>query len=272
MKCRLPRLFVLLGVAPIAASRYGEQFLRDHKQWIADIGTHIASGSRVLVLDVGANNGWWGKHYTSLLQKTSNASQVSLCMFEPQPRFHKQLAQIARDTGGRLMAVAAWTEDTTITIHLLQSDKSGVAASMSASHADPNRSHRNLTLPAIDFGRFLREEAPKYRTVVLKLDVEGAEYQLLPRLLMTGSLCRVHFLQLEWHLKYEPEQGKHRLAALAMRHSIDELLRRGCANDALMSGGEGPRSILHDEAYNNGIKGGFVHVPGLEILAKRHAP
>ena len=34
-------------------------------------------------------------------------------------------------------------------------------------------------MPAIDFGRFLRREAPKYGTVVLKLDVEGAELLVL---------------------------------------------------------------------------------------------
>ena len=37
-----------------------------------------------------------------------------------------------------------------------------------------------------------------------------------------------------------------------------------------VTGGTGPRLIIHDESYNNGFLGGFVNVEGLAPIAKRH--
>ena len=95
--------------------------------------------------------------------------------------------------------------------------------------------------------------------VFLKCDVEGAEYDLLPHLLMTGALCRVTHLYMEWHLNIvSPER---RLAALALRTALEHMLKSGCAQP--------PVWVEHDESRSAGLKIGGAPRGGLPPL---HAP
>ena len=53
---------------------------------------------------------------------------------------------------------------------------------------------------AMDISRFFLEEVlPFAQTVVMKLDVEGAETTVLPRLIASGALCRMDTLLIEQH-------------------------------------------------------------------------
>ena len=68
-------------------------------------------------------------------------------------------------------------------------------------------------------------------SVLLKLDVEGAEYDLLPHLLVRGALCLVDFLVIDWHLNSLPEA--RRLAGIGLRHSLGATVRGACTGRAL---------------------------------------
>ena len=53
---------------------------------------------------------------------------------------------------------------------------------------------------ALDLVRFITSDiAPFASVVVMKLDVEGAEYDLLPQLLMKGVLCHMDLIFTEYH-------------------------------------------------------------------------
>ena len=81
-------------------------------------------------------------------------------------------------------------------------------------------------------------------------------------MIASGALCRVRFLLVEWHLNSLPAQ--ERLSALALRHSIKQILR-ACEGPADRK----PVLMLNDEeAPNNEGE----PVPGLaELLAKHPA-
>ena len=57
--------------------------------------------------------------------------------------------------------------------------------------------------------------------------VEGAEYELMPWLLLHGAICRLRYLHQEWHLSKAPIE--RRLAGLSMRVALHTLLEQGCA-------------------------------------------
>lgn len=60
-------------------------------------------------------------------------------------------------------------------------------------------------VPVIDLSKFVSDQVghghePKHRRVVLmKLDVEGSEYALLQRMLVTGALRHINVLTVAWH-------------------------------------------------------------------------
>jgi len=59
-----------------------------------------------------------------------------------------------------------------------------------------------LIVEGLDFVAFLQEVLSRYSVVVIKMDIEGAEYEVLEKLLDTGSLARVHSLFVEFHSQY----------------------------------------------------------------------
>jgi len=63
---------------------------------------------------------------------------------------------------------------------------------------------------AVDFPAFLLAMIPAERPssfVVLKMDIEGAEYAMLRRMLTDGSLSRVDVLHVEFHQRLMPSES-----------------------------------------------------------------
>lgn len=108
----------------------------------------------------------------------------------------------------------------------------------------------------IDFASWLRGKLPvKGSLSLLKLDIEGTEWSLLPRLLATQSLCPLDHLVMEWHLNNAPPES--RLAALGLRLSFHTQLRLGCPT------GIAPKTVWNVEfPWNNYM----VPIPGYAFV------
>ena len=80
--------------------------------------------------------------------------------------------------------------------------------------------------------------------------MEGAEFEVLPRLISTRVLCRVRFLLIEWHLKNLPPEK--RAAGLAMKEALAGILASSCRT---------PPELVHDDMpLNNQLP---TDTPGL---------
>ena len=227
-----------------------------------------ASSLPTAVIDVGANNGEWSaaalEHCVNSL-RGSGAPKPKLLMVEPQMQFWRPLRELARRWDGQFLPAAAWVREEELTFYLSQNSEAA-----SVSHFETRAGFLEpTTVRGVDMARALGEFLQDVQGPVLcKVDVEGAEYQLLPRLLVTGMLCRCSHLLLEWHLnKVPPAQ---RLAGLALRHSLEATLQSGC--------GRLPQMVLHDEccAYDSPEfalhphwSNNDGHVPGLAQLLGR---
>lgn len=229
----------------------------------------VASGRPGLVLDVGANDGRW----TSEVIRMAEAHQwrnrgkargvapalVEFVMFEPQPLFRQRLASLVNRTSiparrqhnisVEHISSAAWTHATTLSFFTSRQN-SEVASALEAmgrffQDVDEVKQKADLTVGAIDFasyllGRWSRVSEPP--VVLLKLDVEGGEYKLLPRLLVSAALCPVSFLHVEWHLYALPPPK--RKAAIALKTSLRDILNDGCPSTHASLP---PRMLYHDE-------------------------
>ena len=194
--------------------------------------------ARIMLLDVGANDGSWSKavlfRCANLMGGARARAMTELHVFEPQPRFVQDLAMMVRNWPfATVHNAAAWTNDArNLTFYLSRQSTSASLLPIVAKHAgQPRRGDAKISVRTVNLAAFLAARLPprpnaSKTLVALKLDVEAAEFDLLPHLLAAGVLCRVHLFVVEWHLNaLAPEK---RLAGLGLRLSLSSLLRTGC--------------------------------------------
>ena len=158
---------------------------------------------RALICDVGANSGTFTRGVMRKLNETKAKSRarefampVNFAIFEPQPGFHESLQKLADSwQGSMFVPAAAYTADTNLTMAVKHDSRA--ARVVRATDSKPGV----VQVAALDFGSWLKRQLVGTQTLVyVRLDIESSEYDLLPRLLLSGALCNVHFLLIEWHM------------------------------------------------------------------------
>ncbi|KAL3929840.1 MAG: hypothetical protein SGPRY_001789, partial [Prymnesium sp.] len=127
---------------------------------------------------------------------------------------------------------------------------------------------RKIRKPSVDMGEtvmvktvnlaeLLKSHITADTVSLMKLDVEGYEFELLPWLFGQGALCLLDYLIVEWHINsVEPSQ---RLSALGFRLSFYSMLRHGCEKP--------PVAVFMEDYIPNNYA---VAVPGLFRVAMEH--
>jgi FkbM family methyltransferase len=154
------------------SSQYGEIFLK----------RHYCCGplrDRPVIVDCGGNIGlsaiWFAQSYPG----------ADITVYEPDASLCEILERNlsgARCTGVRVVNAAAWVSDGEIAFDATGDDSGKV---------DPSGKTR---VRAVDLALALPE-----RVDLLKLDIEGAEFEVLEHLLNTGSSARVNHTAVEFH-------------------------------------------------------------------------
>jgi len=281
--CRGTLLFIHLAVefAPAIVSQELDATDRDHAAALIEFSSHFVNMTRThrpasaIILDVGANDGQWTQSVQKLLRHRSvfgsrqaARNKTQLHLFEPQPRFATDLQRVVEGwPHATVHEAAAWTDDArNLTLHLSRLSVAASLLPIVAHHSGlPRYTQPNISVRAVNLATFLSTVLPdppnaSQKFVVFKLDVEAAEFELLPHLLVTGVLCRVYLLVLEWHLNALPPH--ERLAGLGLRLSLSTQLRTGCRSFAANA----PVTVHEGAAMNNREQ----RVPGLWDVALQH--
>lgn len=56
-----------------------------------------------------------------------------------------------------------------------------------------------IRVPTIDLNKFILDNFSKDDYIILKLDIEGAEYQVIPNLIQGGAISLIKEFYIEWH-------------------------------------------------------------------------
>jgi len=222
------------------------------KHWFAEHMNHIKfqKGTQLpytkLYLDVGSNIGvqvrklfnpelYPGANvHTHFLQwfgpKKSRKQKVCAFAFEPDPSHTKRLLQLEKTYRSNGYCVKVFPE-TAVGIHddpvTLYRDNDthhlrwGSSTVSSKNYDDSAR--QSITVHQVNLSDFLLglkerngqgTQAFLKPTVVMKMDIEGAEYKILPNLIQTGALCMINYLLIEWHheMRNFPEELKAKAA------------------------------------------------------------
>ena len=146
---------------------------------------------RRIFLDVGADIGESVKFFRS---NHPEANQFEIFSFEPHPVNIEKLRQIE---GITLIEKAVWINDQGITMYFGKPKSSTVYSDKRTGRVDANDKH---LVPTIDLVKFIKENFQKTDEIWMKMNIEGAEYQLIPYLYQSDILSWINRVYIKWHI------------------------------------------------------------------------
>lgn len=151
----------------------------------------------LIILDIGANDGCSIRKFKEILNE-KNITDYKIYSFEPVPFFKKYL-ELEKCSNVELIYKICSTDNKKKKIYL-----SGESGSGSSIYKDKlsNKIRENIFIhcESIDLCDFIKN-LPQYSQLWIKMDVEGAEYKLIPHLYNNNLLSSIDKLYIEWHYK-----------------------------------------------------------------------
>lgn len=222
------------------------QVARGHAcgRYYIDLGTNVGHQVHKLYhpqqcADAGVQP-LFGRHF--------GTSRHDVCTIgvEPNPKHARKLAQLERHytsqgTFVRIINAAAGLQDGTAVLSMNENEDQGEKhnfwmASLASGAAASTPGAVNVT--TVDVGAML-SALPKDAKVVMKMDVEGAEVDLLPAWVKSQALCRVSEVYIETH-------GES--AEKALNAARKDLRAAGCATVLTWMDDEAPCNPLDMKA------------------------
>jgi FkbM family methyltransferase len=141
----------------------------------------------MIFLDCGGHDGSSVRKF-----RQTRDSECEIVTFEPNPLYAQCYQGFERH---RLIAAAVWTEDGARDFYLDRIDGDGSSLLRDKRTGDLDR-ERPIRVATVDLPEWIRLNATN---IILKLDIEGAEYAVLDKMLADGTARHVRELLIEWH-------------------------------------------------------------------------
>ncbi len=137
--------------------------------------------------------------------------------FEANPDLKtvQHIADFFTDISIHFINKAAWVDDKGVWLHISGRDDAASVAN-TASHVDP----KEVSVRSINFSEFVSKLPEAY--IICSMDIEGAEYVVLEKMIADGTISRLNELDIEFHHRLMNDKDEQSSQVL-----IDELLRLG---------------------------------------------
>ena len=132
--------------------------------------------------------------------------------FDPN-RFSDERLEEIQESGINFINKAVWIHDGEITFYA-SGRRFGQANSVFPNPIKPRREEQRI-VGCIDFGKWIKDNFSKDDYIVLKMNIEGAEYDVLDSMLKVGSIEYVNLLVVSFH--DHKLTGKYDTAGLEQR-------------------------------------------------------
>jgi len=156
---------------------------------------------RKIFLDCGANRG-----QSIVGAKKQFGSDIEIYSFEAVPiLYDKLIDKWSNDSKVHLYNNAVWDKEDIVKIYISTewSDASTLYLEKSDRKIDQNLYNE---VKSIDLSEFIKNNFNSDDYIILKLDIEGAEYDVLYHLTQTNILSYINELWGEWHLDKFPRE------------------------------------------------------------------
>lgn len=195
----------------------------------ADAGRVLArldaagAGARGLFIDCGSNLGQgfgqFVRHYP--------LARFDYVLIEPNPNCLPTLRDIVAQRGGNIeiLEQAAATRSGSVRFYGLERDPLSQGGSTLKDHNSryyAAAEDQALEVPTFDLAEMVRSRGAGYAAIVLKLDIEGAEYEVLPHMIGQGVHRSLDAAYIEFHAQYmaEPQGARYRALEAAIRERL----------------------------------------------------
>lgn len=161
-----------------------------------DLGTHYGEGLREFIGTFGMNDTW------------------VIHTFEANPTTHGIfLEQHLKETPWVVSHNKAITNfDGTITLNVEtppdEGDTGQGSSLIGLDRWDPwglqekGNFQKQVEVPCIDLSKFIMDNFTKEDNIVVKMDIEGSEFDTLDKMIADGSIEYINHLTVEWHSKF----------------------------------------------------------------------
>jgi FkbM family methyltransferase len=162
---------------------------------------------RKIFIDCGAWTGDSIKAFKSYESKESYSYEIY--GFECEPRLKETLEKLSKQIDFKFIDKAVWTKNEKIKLYLGQNNltQSSSVLSGKKKYIDKNKP---VKVKAIDFSKWIIENFEKSDYIICKMNIEGAEYDILEKMLKDNSIDYIDKLFISWHWKKIKDITKER--------------------------------------------------------------
>lgn len=148
-----------------------------------------------LFIDIG---GHLGQSIERFYTNVSNAKSWDIVSFEPL--VHKELSvNIKKYDNVEVIPKAAWVKDINIPLYV-DSHMEGIGSTVLKGKLSGKLDYQHPKMvQAVNFPEWFRRKQESYDYIVIKMNIEGSEYILLPYFLNSGLLEYINELYVETH-------------------------------------------------------------------------
>lgn len=146
---------------------------------------------RKIFLDIG---GWTGKSAEFFLANHPEAKQFKIFTFECDKRNIETIK--SKKLPITLIEAAAWTYNGTVKYYYGNDDGGTMYPTKKTGNISPAKSY---DVRAVDLAEFIRENFKSDDYIIMKLNCEGAEYELIPHLLAGDLIWWIDKWYVQWH-------------------------------------------------------------------------
>lgn len=159
-----------------------------------------------IFLDCGYYVGKALEYYAPLMDKT-----WKVYAFEPNTELNVEETSKRFPFEVKWIKKAVWIKDGEVNFR--------IAGRNDSSHIDEVRTSvdKMIKVPSIDFSKFVKE-LPKAE-IVVSMDIEGAEFPVLEKMLEDGTASRIALLDIEFHDRLLPDKGPE--DSVKLRHAME---------------------------------------------------
>ena len=144
-------------------------------------------------IDLGANDSCSTRIFRKMFDKKC---KYRIYAFEPEPAFKDNFNNIPNCV---FFPYAAWISEGTLDFYRDVRDTRKAGGTLLEEKTSVSSHNVLMPVQSFDFSKWISTTFNVDDTIILKMDVEGAEYQIIPKMVEDDTIKFISKLDIEWH-------------------------------------------------------------------------